>query len=195
MIRKVTLGFTMTLLVGLSSPAHAFWGELVEGMTSVTNNLIDSSENVANHTIDATALTIVTLSNDTGKMADRIGLMADRIGVMADRIGFMADRIVTTEGLLAGIAHKAMDHHAGSAVRVAQTSADSPARPGQVRVADTSRYSASQMILGVGGSTYTATTPAAQGYQPGVNPWLASRGPQQLPTRGCGYRESEAIKC
>lgn len=93
----------------LASPAHAFFDEIVVGLTSVTNNLIDSSENVAVQGMNTTSTTILVLSRDIGKMADRIDRMADKIGLMADRIGLMADRIVTTESMLAGLAHKLVD--------------------------------------------------------------------------------------
>jgi len=141
------------LLVAVSSSAHAFWDSMVVGMTSVANNMIDSSESVTKNSIDASTLTVVTLSSDSLKMADRIGLMADRIGVMADRIGFMADRIVTTEGLLAGIVHKSLDQDKGVA-------------------APQANYSSSAMLFGGPGNTYTATTPATQGYQPASNALL-----------------------
>ena len=92
-------------------PAHAFFDEIVLGMTSVTNNLIDSSESVANNGITTTSNTILLLSRDIGKMADRIGLMADRIGVMADRI-------VLTESMLANFAHKLVDTGAAASARM-----------------------------------------------------------------------------
>ena len=92
-------GATMAIV---STSASAFFDELVIGMTSVTNNLIDSTESVTNNAISTTSTTMLSLSSNPGKMADRIG-------VMADRIGFMADRIVTTEGIMAGLAHKIID--------------------------------------------------------------------------------------
>jgi hypothetical protein len=90
------------MLASVSTPSHAFLTELVVGMTSVTNNLIDSTESVTNNTVNTASTTMLSLSSNPGKMADRIGLMADRIG-------FMADRIVTTEGIMAGLAHKIID--------------------------------------------------------------------------------------
>lgn len=103
-------------------PAHAFFDEIVLGMTSVTNNLIDSSESVANNSITTTSNTILLLSRDIGKMADRIGLMADRIGVMADRI-------VLTESMMANFAHKLVDTSAraeAAAIPAAATYATAP---------------------------------------------------------------------
>lgn len=195
---------TATLLASFVAPSHAFMTELVVGLTSVTNNLIDSSESVTNNTVNVASSTMLSLSSNPGKMADRIGLMADRIG-------FMADRIVTTEGIMAGLAHKIID--ASSQPRVVQqyASAYAPQPPaaqnftagygntygnmhgnsyantnafGQrqalpIRTAgdnhymvakpapavaqygyatqpDNSRYSASNMIYGVTGATYTA---------------------------------------
>lgn len=119
---KKTL-FAAGFLALSASPAHAFFDGMVAGMTSVTNNLIDSGENVTITTINTTSTTILLLSNDIGKMADRINVMADKIGVMADRIGVMADRIVLTESMMAKFAHKVADNnhelavlkHAGSA--------------------------------------------------------------------------------
>ena len=68
----------------------------------VANNLIDSTENIIITGMKTSSATIVILSSDIGKMADRIGIMADRIGVMADRIVF-------TENMLATLAHKLID--------------------------------------------------------------------------------------
>jgi hypothetical protein len=93
----------------LANPAHAFFDEIVVGLTSVTNNLIDSSENVAIQGMNTTSTTLLVLSRDIGKMADRIDRMADKIGLMADRICVMADRIVTTESMMAGFAYKLVD--------------------------------------------------------------------------------------
>ena len=99
------------VMASCSGSAFAFFDELVLGMTSVTNNLIDSTESVTNNTVNTASTTMLSLSSNPGKMADRIGLMADRIG-------FMADRIVTTEGIMAGLAHKIIDSN--SQPRVAQ---------------------------------------------------------------------------
>jgi hypothetical protein len=96
----------------LATPAHAFFDEIVLGLTSVSNNLIDSGENVANNTIATSSTTVLVLSRDIGQMADRIDRMADKIGLMADRIGVMADRIVFTESMLANFAHKLVDRGA-----------------------------------------------------------------------------------
>lgn len=104
-----SLAFSTAVLASTwTLPAHAFFDEVVLGMTSVSNNLIDSSESVANNAISTGSTTILLLSRDIGKMADRIGLMADRIGVMADRI-------VLTESMLANLAHKVVD--TGAAAR------------------------------------------------------------------------------
>ncbi len=105
---KIALPLALTATL-FAAPAHAFFDKMIDGMTSVTNNLIDSSENVANHTVTTTSTTVLVLSRDIGKMADRIDRMADKIGLMADRIGVMADRIVTTESMMAGFAHKLVD--------------------------------------------------------------------------------------
>jgi len=113
-MQKLTL--SAALFTALSTPSFAFFDELVIGITSVTNNLIDSTESVTNNTVNTASATMLSLSSNPGKMADRIGLMADRIG-------YMADRIVTTEGIMAGLAHKIIDsnqqprvvHHYASA--------------------------------------------------------------------------------
>jgi hypothetical protein len=88
----------------------------------------------------------------------------------------MADRIVTTEGLMAGLAHKIIDsNQAQSAPRLDAT----PVAVGQASrnvaveaiqgpaLVGGHAYSASSMIYGTNGATYTATTPAAQGYHAG----------------------------
>lgn len=104
LVRSLVLSGVM-----LASPAHAFFDQIVIGITSVSNNLIDSSENVANNTLETGSTTVLMLSRDIGKMADRIDRMADKIGLMADRIGVMADRIVLTESMMATFAHKLVD--------------------------------------------------------------------------------------
>ncbi len=109
------------MLASFSTPSHAFLTELVVGMTSVTNNLIDSTESVTNNTVNTASTSMLTLSSNPGKMADRIGLMADRIG-------FMADRIVTTEGIMAGLAHKIIDRTTEPRV-VPQYASYAPAAP------------------------------------------------------------------
>lgn len=194
----------VALIAAYSTPSFAF----LDGLTSVTNNLIDSTESVTNNTVNNATATVLSLSSNPGKMADRIGQMADRIG-------YMGDRIVTTEGIVAGVAHKMLDttkpqqpalqqhawgyapaptpYHAPSAyqynaggfgyaqpapVQQVQVNPYMPqsytpqaavpvsgygyARPGN------ERYSASNMIFGVSGATYTAqrtpTLPVAQTY-------------------------------
>jgi hypothetical protein len=109
MSKFMNIILTAGVLALSASPAHAFFEQMIAGMTSVTNNLIDSSENLAVHGMNTTSTTILVLSNDIGKMADRINVMADKIGVMADRIGVMADRIVTTERMMNDFAHKLVD--------------------------------------------------------------------------------------
>jgi hypothetical protein len=182
----------VALIAAYSTPSFAF----LDGLTSVTNNLIDSTESVTNNTVNNATTTVLSLSSNPGKMADRIGQMADRIG-------YMGDRIVTTEGIVAGVAHKMLDttkpqqpamqqqawgyapapslyhapanyqSHAGgigyaqplpvqhvqvnpylpqsyTPQAVAPVSGYGYARPGN------ERYSASNMIFGVSGATYTA---------------------------------------
>lgn len=182
-----------------STPSFAFF----EGLTSVTNNLIDSTESVTNNTVNNATTTVLSLSSNPGKMADRIGQMADRIG-------YMGDRIVTTEGIVAGVAHKMLDTTKPSQPAMQQQAwgyAPIPtpyhvpathqysaggygyAQPAPIQhvqvnpympqpAAPTSvygnahpgneRYSASNMIFGVSGATYTAQrnpmSPVAQRY-------------------------------
>lgn len=104
---RLSLAASLSLLA--TTPAHAFFEQMIAGMTSVTNNLIDSSEHVAVSGMSTTATTVLVLSGDIGKMADRINGMADKIGLMADRIGTMADRIVLTESMMSQFAHKLVD--------------------------------------------------------------------------------------
>lgn len=225
------------VMTSCSGSALAFFDELVVGMTSVTNNLIDSTESVTNNTVNTASTTMLSLSSNPGKMADRIG-------VMADRIGFMADRIVTTEGIMAGLAHKIIDsntqprvvHQYASAYAPApmpahsatvgygnpysnaygqvpqiaapqRTVASNPylaAKPvpavaqyGYAPQPDNSRYSASNMIYGVSGATYTAAHPAtstpvqlAYSYGSGI----ASR-PVVSKTNSCGYAYGVTRSC
>jgi len=212
------MAVSTAMLATFPMPSHAFLTELVVGMTSVTNNLIDSTESVTNNSVNTASATMLSLSSNPGKMADRIGLMADRIG-------FMADRIVTTEGIMAGLAHKIIDRtteprvapqyasYAPAAPAPMQayypangySNAYQPPRPAQVQQIsanpyiaaqaapqapgygnsygnsygnnfghpqtqpDNSRYSASQMIFGVSGATYTAARPAAAPIQNTLN--------------------------
>jgi hypothetical protein len=87
-IMKKTL-LSIVLVLGLTTQSHAFFGTLIESMTSVANNMIDSGESVINNGVDTSSETVLGLSDD--------------IGEMADRIGDMADRIVQTEQLLADL--------------------------------------------------------------------------------------------
>jgi hypothetical protein len=197
MLTRKQRALTAALLTTFAAPSHAFLTELVVGMTSVTNNLIDSSESITNNSINAASTNLLSLTSNPGKMADRIGLMADRIG-------FMADRIVTTEGIMAGLAHKIIDSNSQPRVVHQYVSAYAPApahlvtggygkthattygqapqhamplrtpggnpylaaKPAPVVShsgyiqPDNSRYSASSMIYGVTGATYTAARPA-----------------------------------
>lgn len=234
-------------LATFSAPAFAFLDGVVSGLTSVTNNLIDSTENVTNNTVNNATHTAVTLSQNPGKMADRIGQMADRIG-------FMADRIVTTEGIMAGLAHKIIDGPAKPQQRVeparsfgfnypynnrinsgvalrppVQNAPHNPylnspqnAAPAQVplygqaqgqgqgqgygygqqpqqaqyRQPNNDRYSASNMIYGVSGSTYTAARPAPQPVQNRVSGF----GFLQQPTvtvvdNQCDYSYGVPVNC
>jgi len=84
---------SLILVVGFILPVNAnafFFKSMVEGMTSVANNMVDSSTQISSEMLDL-----------FGALADDIGEMADRILVMADKIGEMADRIVATEQLMA----------------------------------------------------------------------------------------------
>lgn len=189
--------FSIALITLFSSSSFAFFDELVVGATSVTNNLISSGASVTNNTVNTASTTMISLTSNPGKMADRVGLMADRIG-------FMADRIVTTEGLMAGLAHKVIDSNqqqrpvqqyasayapapaampTGSQYGYANpagyhnyptasgpTASGNPYLAPPAQVVPSYGYSASQMIYGVAGSTYTAArtpAPAAHTYQPG----------------------------
>jgi hypothetical protein len=184
------LALATALLASFTTPAHAFLTELVVGLTSVTNNLIDSTESVTNNTVNTASTTMLSLSSNPGKMADRIGVMADRI--------------VTTEGIMAGLAHKIIDRTTEPRVVQQYASAYAPtpipaqqatvgyrnpyantygqvqqqavpggnpymagkpapavAHYGYATPPDNSRYSASNMIYGVTGDTYTAAHPTA----------------------------------
>jgi hypothetical protein len=209
-MKKIAISSVLFAL--FSTPSHAFLDGLVGGLTSVTNNLIDSTESVANNTVNNANSTAQLLASNPGKMADRVGQMADRIG-------YMGDRIVTTEGLMAGVAHKIMDGSSnaqqapsqpfgwgfqapqptrttyqntgfgfgnfGPAPAPAQPVVTNPYMPGYAAPAAPSyspfgnsrpnndhysneRYSASNMIFGNAGSTYTAQR---QAQQPAYNPY------------------------
>jgi hypothetical protein len=193
-LSKLTL--SSVLLLSFATPSHAFLTELVVGMTSVTNNLIDSTESVTNNSINAASTNLQSLTSNPGKMADRIGLMADRIG-------FMADRIVTTEGIMAGLAHKIIDrsseprviHHYPSRYAAEPLQYTQPVRiqqavgnpymaplPGTYASArsmqhDNAQYSASSMIYGVTGATYTASRPAKASDSAYAPAWRAAATP------------------
>jgi hypothetical protein len=191
-VQKISL--SAALLATLSSPSFAFFDELLVGATSITNNLISSGASVTNNTVNTASTTMISLSSNPGKMADRVGLMADRIG-------FMADRIVTTEGIMAGLAHKVIDSapqqrpvqqyasgygYNNAPRQVANGNpymtsyAAEPAPIAQGYAAnygyaqpDNNRYSASHMIYGNAGATYAAArnTPA-----PTANPYASGYG-------------------
>ena len=232
-LKKISLA--VVLIAASSTPSFAFF----DGLTSVTNNLIDSTESVTNNTVNNATTTVLSLSSNPGKMADRIGQMADRIG-------YMGDRIVTTEGIMAGVAHKMMDtakpaqpvqqQHAWGYAPVAP--APSPvgyqynannygygyAQPAPVQHVNANpympyaapapnygyvqpgneRYSASNMIFGVPGATYTAarqapaTAPASQMY--GSNNYASGYGFAKQPVQAkvssnCGYSYGVPVSC
>jgi len=84
---------SIILVVSIVLPlnAHAFFlSDMIDGMTDVTNNLIDSGTEVSKEMLEL-----------FGALADDIGEMADRILLMAEEIGEMSDRIVATEQLMA----------------------------------------------------------------------------------------------
>lgn len=230
------------VMASCSGSAFAFFDELVVGMTSVTNNLIDSTESVTNNTVNTASTTMLSLSSNPGKMADRIGLMADRIG-------FMADRIVTTEGIMAGLAHKIIDSNSQPRVVHQYASAYAPApvpmpahyatagygnpyanaysqgqhqatqlrtqggnpymaaKPapafaqyGYATQPDNSRYSASSMIYGVTGATYTAARPAVAApaqptYPSGYGFATRPAGNTTQASNSCGYSYGVTRSC
>ncbi len=248
-LKKISLA--VALIAAFSTPSFAFF----DGLTSVTNNLIDSTESVTNNTVNNATTTVLSLSSNPGKMADRIGQMADRIG-------YMGDRIVTTEGIMAGVAHKMMDT-AKPAQQVQQQRAwgFAPTAPAPTPVGyqynannygygyaqpapaqhvnanpympsaapahvpapaygypqqgfghqgyvqpGNERYSASNMIFGMPGGTYTAarnstsqsTAPATQGYR--ATSYAAGYGYAQQPVaskvnNNCGYSYGVPVNC
>jgi len=91
---------SLLLVVGFILPVNAnafFFKSMVDGMTSVANNMVDSGTQISSEMLDL----FEVLADDIGEMADRILIMADKILIMADKIGEMADRIVATEQLMA----------------------------------------------------------------------------------------------
>lgn len=237
MFRMQKIALSAALFASLSSPSFAFFDELVVGATSVANNLISSGASVTNNTVNTASTTMISLSSNPGKMADRVG-------VMADRIGFMADRIVTTEGIMAGLAHKILDSNAQqrpapvqavyqtgyqatgygynsaySAPR--QAASGNPYMTMQAAVPvqqgyapaygytqahaqpDNNRYSASHMIYGNAGATYTAArqapaSVAANPYQSGYGFATQGFAAQPLVTKAsnsCGYSYGVPRSC
>ncbi len=173
-LKKAT--FAAGLFAALTSPSFAFFDEMIKGMTSVANNLIDSSESVTNNTINAASTNMLSLTSNPGKMADRIG-------TMADRIGYMADRIVTTEGIMAGLAHKIIDSNQQPRVIHQHAPTYAPATPipthYQANAYDTT-HSGSQ------GSNYVHTpgfVPTQSGQNAGANPYLAASRPPVAATQ------------
>jgi len=84
------------LLLAMLLPMNAnafFLKTMVQGMTSVANNVVDSGTQISSEMLQL-----------FGALADDIGEMADRILVMADKIGEMADRIVETNQIMATMA-------------------------------------------------------------------------------------------
>lgn len=240
------IAFAILLNSASSTPSFAFF----DGLTSVTNNLIDSTESVTNNTVNNATTTVLSLSSNPGKMADRIGQMADRIG-------YMGDRIVTTEGIMAGVAHKMMDTaKPAQPMQQQRTWGFVPAAPAPTPVGyqnntnrygygyaqpapvqhvnanpympystpaqatarahgysqqgyahpENERYSASSMIFGMSGGTYTAArnspshaaSPATQGYR--ATNYASGYGyaEQPAPTRAnnnCGYSYGVPVNC
>ncbi|MDF1880206.1 hypothetical protein JHD50_02620 [Sulfurimonas sp. MAG313] len=91
-IKLLSTLLIVTILIPMNANA-LFLKTMVQEMTSVANNVIDSSTQVSSEMLQL-----------FGALADDIGEMADRILVMADKIGEMADRIVETEKIMATLA-------------------------------------------------------------------------------------------
>jgi hypothetical protein len=130
---------------------------------------------VTNNTVNNASSTLTNLTSNPGKMADRIGLMADRIGLMADRI-------VTTEGLLAGVAHKLIDSNQQS-------------RPAQQSVAYYPNANAQQNQWNAGFSGFNAMRPApVQAQAPAQNsfgnPFMNAYAPQAQQREVSAYRDN-----
>jgi len=108
-IKLISLVLTLSILAPINANAF-FFNSIVEGATSVSNNIVDSSTQITSE--------LFALFAD---LADDIGQMADRILVMADKIGEMADRIVETNEIMAGMATDI------AAIQSAQASTTTPA--------------------------------------------------------------------
>ena len=93
-MKKKLIGLVIATSLMLPVSANAFFlKSMVEGMTSVSNNMVDGATEVS-----------VEMLRLFEALADDIGEMADRILVMADKIGEMADRIVETNQIMATMA-------------------------------------------------------------------------------------------
>jgi len=103
-IKVISVILAVSVLLPMNANAF-FLKSMVEGMTSVANNVVDSGTQISSEMLDL-----------FGALADDIGQMADRILVMADKIGEMADRIVTTEEIMAGMATDITAIRAGNTV-------------------------------------------------------------------------------
>lgn len=182
-MKAVAKSLIAASLLALTAPsAHAFMDGMIAGMTSVTNNLIDSTENVTVTSINTTSTTVLLLSNDIGKMADRINVMADKIGVMADRIGVMADRIVVTESMMAGFAHKVADNNhelavlrLGGQVAANRSSVNAPAAPLYTPPGQAYRVNA-YLPAPAFPAPQTVSPQAASAKQCNANPWQRQYG-------------------
>jgi hypothetical protein len=172
------IAFSAVLFTSLTSPSFAFFDELVKGLTSVTNNLIDSTESVTNNTVNTASTTMVSLSGNPGKMADRIG-------VMADRIGFMADRIVTTEGIMAGLAHKIIDRTMEP--RVAPQYAPQYAAHAHTAPMPMPTYYRVNDYGNTYGGAYPQPARPALAQQVNTNPYLATQAVPQMPAHSHGF--------
>ena len=109
---------SLVLVVSFVLPMNAnafFFKSMIEGMTSVSNNMVDGATEVS-----------VEMLRLFEALADDIGEMADRILVMADKIGEMADRIVETEKIMAGMATDiaSIKTNQGSTTSIAPASVD-----------------------------------------------------------------------
>ncbi|MBT5230638.1 MAG: hypothetical protein HOM11_10225 [Methylococcales bacterium] len=100
MFKRLPALFILLSCLTLAQPSHAFFGKLFEPMTE----MIKQAGGVANNMIDTGGSSFSQMVQLTGKLSDDIGKMANRILVMADKIGEMADRIVRTEELMAQVA-------------------------------------------------------------------------------------------
>lgn len=113
MNKKLTIVLLSMSLICVSPPSYAFFDKIFDIMKDmiktggdVAKDMINTGGDVVNKGIDTGGDVAKNSFKLMSKLSDDIGKMGNRILKMADKIGDMADRIVKTEEMMAKLTAK-----------------------------------------------------------------------------------------